>query len=187
MAPEPWPIVPTTKVGERILEAADDLFYSRGITAVGVDLIAEQARTTKRTLYQRFGSKDGLVDAYLRRRGSRWQRYLVDHLDATGWTLAEFFGRAEEWARSNHRGCAFVNAWAEVGGTGRSTAAETIREEKRWMRTLFGELVGGDRAAAAAVHQLYEGAQVASTVFGGTAAFRVAADAAQVIVAATEG
>ncbi|WP_309233989.1 helix-turn-helix domain-containing protein [Dietzia sp. SYD-A1] len=187
MTPEPWPIIPTTEVGERILLAADELFYSRGITAVGVELIAEQARTTKRTLYQRFGSKDGLVDAYLRRRGSRWQQYLVDHLDATEWTLPRFFRRAEDWAGPNRRGCAFVNAWAEVGGAGRSAAAETIREEKRWMRRLLAELVGGDPAVAAAVHQLYEGAQVAATVFGETTAFRVADDAAQVIVAAAEG
>lgn len=186
MAPEPWPIIPTTEVGERILEAADDLFYSRGITAVGVDLIAERARTTKRTLYQRFGSKDGLVDAYLRRRGSRWQQYLVDHLDATEWSLAEFFRRAEEWVRSNHRGCAFVNAWAEVGGAGRSAAAETIREEKRWMRELLVVLVGGDRVVAAAVHQLYEGAQVAATVLGEASAFRVADDAACVVVASAD-
>ncbi|MDZ4234204.1 MAG: TetR/AcrR family transcriptional regulator [Dietzia sp.] len=187
MAPEPWPVIPTTEVGERILVAANDLFYSRGITTVGVELIAEQARTTKRTLYQRFGSKDGLVDAYLRRRGSRWQHYLVDHLDETEWTLSEFFHRAEEWARSNHRGCAFVNAWAEVGGGGWSAAAETVREEKRWMRELLVVLVGGDRVVAAAVHQLYEGAQVAATVLGEAAAFRVADDAARVIVGRAAG
>lgn len=49
--------VQTTAVGQRILDAASTLFYERGITATGVDLIVEQAGTTKRTLYQRFGSK----------------------------------------------------------------------------------------------------------------------------------
>ncbi|MDV7999941.1 helix-turn-helix domain-containing protein [Rhodococcus sp. IEGM 1408] len=182
MALEPWPIVATTEVGERILVAADELFYARGITAVGVELIAEEAQTTKRTLYQRFGSKDGLVEAYLRRRGSRWQQYLVDHLDATGWTVTEFFRRAEQWAQSHHRGCAFVNAWAEVGGAGASAAAETIRDEKRWMRELLVTLTGGDRATAAAIHQLYEGAQVAATVLGEADAFRVADAAAGVVM-----
>ncbi|MDX2358316.1 helix-turn-helix domain-containing protein [Dietzia sp. PP-33] len=185
MGVEPWPIIPTTEVGERILVAADDLFYARGITAVGVELIAEEARTTKRTLYQRFGSKDGLVEAYLRRRGARWQRFLVDHLDATEWTVAEFFLRAEQWTTSHRRGCAFVNAWAEVGGEGPTGAAEAVREEKRWMRELFVTLTGGDRAEATAIHQLYEGAQVAATVLGEADAFRVAEGAARVLGGST--
>lgn len=179
MAVEPWPVIATTAVGERLLAAADELFYARGITVVGVELVAEEAQTTKRTLYQRFGSKDGLIEAYLRRRGSRWQQYLVDHLDATEWSVTEFFRRAEQWAQSHHRGCAFVNAWAEVGGAGASAAAETIRAEKRWMRELILTLTGGDAAAAATIHQLYEGAQVAATVLGEANAFRVADDAAR--------
>ena len=174
----PWPFVLSTEVGERILVAADDLFYSRGITAVGVELIADRAETTKRTLYQRFGSKDGLVEAYLRRRGSVWQRFLVEHLDATAWTLEEFFRRAGQWALSHDRGCAFVNAWAEMGGQASSRAAGAIRDEKRWMRELITHLVGGDAAVAVAVHQLYEGAQVAATVLGEQDAFRVAFTAA---------
>lgn len=179
----PWPLIRSTEVGERILVAADELFYERGITAVGVELIADVAQTTKRTLYQRFGSKDGLVEAYLRRRGSVWQGYLIEHLDAAGWTVPEFFRRAEQWARTNQRGCAFVNAWAEVGGQGESRAAAAIRDEKRWMRDLVSELVGKGPDTAMAVHQLYEGAQVAATVLGEAEAFRVAADAARDLIA----
>ncbi|GAB3951788.1 hypothetical protein GCM10028832_05700 [Streptomyces sparsus] len=41
--------------GRRILAAAEQLFYDRGITAVGVDLIAEQSGVTKRTLCNQFG------------------------------------------------------------------------------------------------------------------------------------
>lgn len=181
MRTEPWPVVRSTTIGERILEVADDLFYRRGITTVGVELIAEDAQTTKRTLYQRFGSKDGLVEAYLRRRGSTWQQYLVDHLDAQGWTLAELFRSAEVWAIDHRRGCAFVNAWAEVGGDRPSRAAEVIRAEKEWMRALVVELSGGDAAVGAAVHQLYEGAQVAATVLAEPESFRIAHRAALVL------
>ncbi|MGH3368001.1 MAG: helix-turn-helix domain-containing protein, partial [Nocardioidaceae bacterium] len=63
---------PLTPAGERLVEAASELFYRRGIRAVGVDLIAEVAGTTKKTLYDRFGSKDGLVVLYLQRRQHRW-------------------------------------------------------------------------------------------------------------------
>lgn len=179
----PWPLVLSTEVGERILVVADELFYSRGITSVGVELIADSAETTKRTLYQRFGSKDGLVEAYLRRRGSVWQRFLVEHLDSTSWTLEEFFRRAGQWAVTHERGCAFVNAWAEMGGQSSSRAAGAIRDEKLWMRELVTHLVGGDETLAMAVHQLYEGAQVAATVLGEEDAFVVASGAAARLVA----
>ena len=51
---------------ERILEAARELFYSRGIRAVSVDEIAAAAHTNKMTLYRHFESKDQLVAEYLR-------------------------------------------------------------------------------------------------------------------------
>ncbi len=43
---------------DRILAAAADLFYRHGIRAVGVEAIAEAARTNKMTLYRHFPSKD---------------------------------------------------------------------------------------------------------------------------------
>jgi AcrR family transcriptional regulator len=57
---------PETPPRERILEAARDLFYCRGIRAVGVDEIAAAAQTNKMTLYRHFDSKDLLVAEYLR-------------------------------------------------------------------------------------------------------------------------
>ena len=50
---------------ERIIAAASKLFYGQGIRNVGMDLIAEKAGVTKRTLYYHFRSKDDLVAAYL--------------------------------------------------------------------------------------------------------------------------
>src|SRR5215470_16424929 len=51
---------------ERILRIAGELFYERGVRAVGVDEIAEAAGTNKMTLYRHFASKDLLVAEYLR-------------------------------------------------------------------------------------------------------------------------
>ena len=45
----------------RILTAAGELFYRHGIRAVGVEAIAQAARTNKMTLYRHFPSKDELV------------------------------------------------------------------------------------------------------------------------------
>src|SRR6266481_8478705 len=50
---------------ERILATARELFYRRGIHAVGVDAIAEAAGTNKMTLYRHFASKDVLIAACL--------------------------------------------------------------------------------------------------------------------------
>ena len=56
---------------ERILVAADQLFYGQGIRAVGVDAVAAEAGISKRTLYNHFPSKDELIAAYLVRRGAQ--------------------------------------------------------------------------------------------------------------------
>ncbi|HET6306632.1 MAG TPA: helix-turn-helix domain-containing protein, partial [Rhodopila sp.] len=53
---------------QRILQAADTLFYRKGIRAVGVDAVAAEAGISKRSLYDTFPSKDALVAAYLQHR-----------------------------------------------------------------------------------------------------------------------
>jgi len=50
---------------ERIVDAANRLFYNEGIRAVSVDAIAAKAGLTKKTLYYHFKSKDDLIEAYL--------------------------------------------------------------------------------------------------------------------------
>src|SRR5438552_16345010 len=52
----------------RLLEAADELFYEEGVHTVGIDRIIERAGVAKATLYSTFGSKEGLVRAYLEQR-----------------------------------------------------------------------------------------------------------------------
>ena len=59
-------IISKPRVRDRIMQTARDLFYSRGIRAVGVDSIACGAGTNKMSFYRCFGSKDALVAEYLR-------------------------------------------------------------------------------------------------------------------------
>lgn len=72
-----------TAGARRILEVASELFYFRGIHAVGVDTIAAESGVTKRTLYDRFGSKDTLVATYLQARDQRWRQLVTDRLQST--------------------------------------------------------------------------------------------------------
>lgn len=169
----------TTIAGQRVLEAATELFYLRGIGRTGVDLIAERAEVTKRTLYQRFGSKDALVAAYLQRRAHIWQTYLLEGLrTCDGALLAAFYDLVTQWTRRNTRGCAFVNAWVEIADA-EHPAIAVIRAEKQWMRELFSVLAAGNDALAHTWHLLYEGAQLTAAIQGCTQPFDTALLASQ--------
>ena len=103
---------------ERLLEAASDLFYREGIGAGGVDTVSARAGVSKRTLYNRFGSKDGLVAEYLRRRDEGWKAYLrAATEDAVGpreKLLAVFDAYGDWLVGGDFRGCPFANAAAEI-------------------------------------------------------------------------
>lgn len=163
-----------TPAGERLLAAASDLFFARGIRAVGVDLIAETAGTTKKTLYDCFGSKDRVVALYLERRAERWQELVRARLEARPGAPAReqvgaVFDALEEWLEGSERGCAFVNAYAELGATDHP-ALSVVRAEKGWMRRLFTSLVADEvddpDEVASWLHLAYEGAVVARTAGG---------------------
>ncbi|MBW8705440.1 HTH-type transcriptional regulator YjdC [Streptomyces sp. MBT84] len=131
-----------TPAGRRIAAAAEELFYSRGITAVGVDLIAERSGVTKRTLYNQFGSKDHLVATYLRERDQRWRSLVQAALDV-GETPVEAvtapFEALRTWSETNSRGCAFINALAELPDPSHP-AHRLATDQKLWLLNLFEEL-----------------------------------------------
>ncbi|MCX4816272.1 TetR/AcrR family transcriptional regulator [Streptomyces sp. NBC_01239] len=133
---------PLTPAGRRIVAAADELFYDRGITAVGVDLIAEHSGVTKRTLYNRFGSKDHLVSAYLTERDQRWRSLVLAAVEGSG-TPAEAvtapFEALRTWSETNTRGCAFINALAELPDPAHP-AHRIAANQKHWLLNLFEEL-----------------------------------------------
>lgn len=128
-----------TPAGKRVLDAAAELFYERGITAVGVDLIARRAGVTKKTLYDRFGSKDELIAAYLRERDRRWRTWLAAEADRVAdqadprERILVTFDAMRTWAlRESPRGCSFVNAAAELPD-GAHPARQVIAGQKQWL------------------------------------------------------
>ena len=173
-----------TPAGEKLLAAASTLFYRRGIRAVGVDLIAETAGTTKKTLYDRFGSKDALVALYLERRAAHWQEFLREHM--AGRPLVDVFDVLALWLADQDRGCAFVNAYAEIGGTDHP-AEPVIRAEKETMRAYLVDLVraaGLPDDVGVELHLLYEGASVMATAGGVPEAPALAKGAAERLLSA---
>jgi AcrR family transcriptional regulator len=173
---------------ERLLVAADHLFYAEGVHVVGVDRIAERAGVTKATLYNTFGSKDDLVRAYLEqhmlRRQDRIARILAAN-DSPRKRILGIFAEVEDLlAGSAFRGCRFIMATAEArpGDT-----SEVVAEQYRtWLRTVFTDLARDAGAADAKqlgrrLLLLYDGAAVAARLDedrrGAAAATRSAVEA----------
>ena len=130
-----------TPTAHRILDTAAGLFYEHGLRAVGVERIAEEAATTKKTIYDRFGSKDGLITAYLRQRCDRWHDYAMayvqeHHPEPGAGRILAVLDALDSWMAVNSRGCGFVNAYAELAGTGHQ-GLPIIAEEKIWTRDYY--------------------------------------------------
>jgi AcrR family transcriptional regulator len=104
---------------ERILAAACELFYSRGIRCVSVDEIAAAAQTNKMTLYRHFESKDLLVAEYLRALTeygrSRFFEALSAHPGNPEKQLRAYIERVgQDLRRADVRGCPVANAAVEL-------------------------------------------------------------------------
>ncbi|TCO43482.1 TetR family transcriptional regulator [Kribbella antiqua] len=130
-----------TPAGERILAAASTLFYEQGIRTVGVDTIAEAAEVTKKTLYDRFGSKDKLIAAYLDRRNRVWHAFLDEQLAARAPGTPEevilaLFSALTDWIAGSRKGCGFINASVELAAPDHP-AMPVIVGQKQWMRSEF--------------------------------------------------
>jgi AcrR family transcriptional regulator len=119
---------------ERIVSAADRLFYDHGVRAVSVDWILAEAGVTRVTFYRHFPSKENLVETYLRERAERG-RATVAALraaspdDPRAVLDAIAHGVADDCAVARFRGCEFVNAAAEYSDE--SAAARRLAVEQR--------------------------------------------------------
>ena len=154
---------------ERILKAADELFYRQGIRAVGVDAIAEAAGTNKMTLYRHFPSKDDLVAEYLRQKAKRvealWGRLEAEN---PGDPLAQLHGWvkhvAEDVICRGSRGCAHANAAVELVDK-EHPARPVIEAFKRAQRERLTKLcraagLSDPELLASELHLVLEGARV---------------------------
>ena len=65
---------------ERLLAAADELFYEEGFNLVGIDRVIERAGVAKASLYDCFGSKEELIRSYLQQRHEARQLRMRERL-----------------------------------------------------------------------------------------------------------
>ncbi len=149
---------------ERLLAAANELFYNEGVHTVGIDRVIEQAGVAKASLYNTFGSKDELVRAYLDLRYASVTERITQAVERYSTprerVLAVFEGQGELFGQPDYRGCAFARASAESRpGDPAEQATETYRS---WVRTLLTELatqagVPNPAVLARQLHLLYDG------------------------------
>jgi AcrR family transcriptional regulator len=152
---------------ERLLAAAEELFYEEGVHSVGINRVLARAGVAKDTLYSAFGSKEALIRAYLARRRestvARLSGAIAKQDDPRQKILAVFDSQATVFREPGFKGCAFVAASSEAPPGG---VIETDATEYRtWRRNLFTDLA---RQAGAAdpdqlgqqLNVLYDGAEL---------------------------
>lgn len=158
-----------TSARERLLAAADELFYREGINNVGIDRVIAHAGVAKASLYANFQGKDGLVRAYLEgkheTRKARVLERIARHRSPRERLLAIFDGFAETLAKPGYNGCAFVRASSELLESGPARAVSD--EARAWLRELITGLAreAGARRPQALADQLvllYDGAATAA-------------------------
>jgi AcrR family transcriptional regulator len=179
---------------ERLLEAADELFYAEGVQTVGIDRVIERAGVAKASLYNAFGSKEELVKAYLENRHAGTTGRLLAAVERESEPrarlLAVFDAQAEFFTQPGFRGCAFSTAAAEAPPGGLvEQAADDYRAD---IRGLFGRLAADAGAAdpdllARQLQLIYDGAGMAARMDRNPAIAVAARSAAESLIDAALG
>ncbi len=68
-------------IQQRVLQAATELFDSRGINSSGIDTIIAHSGIAKASLYKYFPSKNQLIIEYLKQKSNRLFNWLNQQLD----------------------------------------------------------------------------------------------------------
>ena len=131
---------------ENILSATESLFNEHGYSPVSLELVAENAGVSKRTLYKYFGDKNRLVCKVLEKRDAFFKQSLTDVISVfsskkdkvnaiISWHIKWFNDK-------NYRGCMFARAQAEYGNKSEEICA-IVREHKRWIKNSIHQCLGG--------------------------------------------
>lgn len=152
---------------QRLLDTATTLFARHGIRAVGIDRVLAEAGVARASLYSSYGSKDGLVLAYLEhldhRDRERWHAAVADLADPVDRVLAFFDLALASAPGKGFRGCQYANAATEFP----EQALAPVIEHRRWVRATLTALLAECGAAepdelARRIQLIYDGALAGS-------------------------
>lgn len=177
---------------ERILAAASKLFYGQGIRSVGMDLIAETAGVTKRTLYYHFRSKDDLVAAYLDARDqpnlALFQRWFAEtEGDLAEKTRGIFVNLAKSARHPKWLGCGFLRTAAELanmpGHPAIKVGAAHKKKFEQWMQEQAEAAgIGNGMPLARQIMVLLDGSFAVSLLHRDPSYMEAAGEAARALV-----
>lgn len=152
---------------ERLLAAGQQLFYTQG-ALVGVDALLKEANVARRSLYEHFGDKDGLITAVLHRAADEdlawYETALAGSTDPRA-RLLQLFDRLDELtATPDFRGCRYFATDLAFADPGHPAHAETESFRRRLRALLVREVKALGHAhpdqAAEQLHLLIEGTLV---------------------------
>jgi len=176
---------------KRIFDTASELFYRRGIRAVGVETIAAEADTTKMSLYRNFPSKDMLVAEWLRDHDAtfwrEWEVMASAHPEDPREQLkAAFALLAKHVVDPKARGCPMANAAVELTEKDHP-ARKVIEAHKAKLRTRLAAICSRMKARdpgllADQLFLLMEGAQVTTQTLGVRGPARNVARGAEMLI-----
>jgi AcrR family transcriptional regulator len=181
---------------ERILAIASDLFYRRGVRAVGVDLVVEAAGIAKTSLYRHFRTKDDLIAAFLQREDEDfwacWDGVAARHgQDGEAELSAHMAWIGERVGRPHYRGCPQLNVAAEFPDEDHPAriVAKTHKQELRRRLRGIAERLRVDRPdeLAAQLAVVINGAFVSSQILAEDDATAILLQMARALIAAARG
>ena len=159
----------------KIFDTARDLFYRRGVRAVGVDEIVCQAGVTKPSLYRAFKSKDDLVAACLKESAREGSEAIHAAIAAAGPDPRERLRAvirhyADKIGSPDFRGCPMTNVAVELPEPGHPGRA-VVEDCKTALRGLTVDLardlrVTDPEALADGLMLVIEGAIATHHIFG---------------------
>jgi AcrR family transcriptional regulator len=144
---------------ERLLAAARELTYRHGM-GVGVDAILKEAKVARRSLYEHFGGKDGLIAEMLRMTTAEDEALYDQVMQAAGddpraRLLAIFDMLARVIEEPDFRGCRYLSADLALTDPDHPAHGITRRHREHLHELLADELVKlGHHQPAAAADQL---------------------------------
>lgn len=161
-----------------LLEAADALFYERGVVDVSMADVRDLSGLSMRRVYTIADSKSTLIAAWLRHRHETWMSGFLGRVRnsrAAGESaVGGIFLALEQWmVDTDFRGCGFINTYAESAET-TEEHREIIRDHKRALAEILDELAGHGDALAV----LVDGAIVQASIFQHVDPIRAARKAA---------
>lgn len=161
-----------SKVRERVVKTAAELFYNNGYNLTGINEIIQEAGIAKATLYNHFKSKDDICIAYLQEKNnelmSSFKAYIAQANDGKGKIKAVFDFLSEFYQNPEFNGCWCINTVAEVPSS-KIEIIKEIKRQKTQLRLLIQSIVTTalpdleeNELLSKKIYVLYEGAVVES-------------------------